>query len=88
MLLGFFILLAWVLLLTQCNTKKQDLVMPAEWESQDAVLLTYTEDPGDSLTSLAVRATCDELIKIIAARMKIYVLVNQDWNKDSLRMLF
>jgi agmatine deiminase len=83
-----FFFLIFLGLLTQCKTKEEAMIMPAEWEKQDAVLLTYTEDPNDSLTSFGVRSTCDELIDVIAKRMKIYVLINEDWNSDSLTSIF
>lgn len=75
-------------LLAGCSTREDVWTMPAEWERQDAVLLTYTEDPNDSLTSFGVRSACDELIKVIAKRIKILVLINQDWNPDSLIQTF
>jgi agmatine deiminase len=75
-------------LLAECSTREDVWTMPAEWEKQDAVLLTYTEDPDDSLTSIGVRETCDELIEVIAKRMKIFVLINQDRNPDSLIQTF
>lgn len=75
-------------LLTGCSIKEDIMTMPAEWEKQDAVLLTYTEDPDDSLTSSNVRSTCDELIEVISKRMKVFVLINQNWDPDHLKQIF
>lgn len=77
-----------ILLLTHCTTKERGLTMPAEWERQEAILITYTEDPDDSLTSVAVRTACDDLIDVVADRMKVYVLIADYWNADSLKRSF
>jgi agmatine deiminase len=62
--------------------------MPAEWEPQEAVFLTYTGDPNDAFTTAKVHAASNELIEQVAQSMKIYVLINDNWNKDSLLQLF
>lgn len=62
--------------------------MPGEWENQEAVFLTYTEDPNDAETSAQVRKTCDELVGILSEKIPVYLLINDEWNTDTLRSNF
>ena len=81
-------LLFFLTLLFGCNSEKVTTGIPAEWENQEAVFLTYTADPEDLLTTKSVHDDCDEFIKYIFPRIKIFVLIDSTDNQDSLRRIF
>lgn len=87
MLKTVLLILFSIIFLSGCRQEKFT-TMPAEWEKQDAVFLTYTFDPDDSLTSNAVSAVCNELIEIVARKMKVFVLIDDQWRKDSIMNIF
>lgn len=82
------LLLLISMLIVSCNPKVGVSSMPAEWDKQEAVFITYTGAPNDSVITPKVNVVCDELIEQVAQRMKMYVLMNNNWNKDSLLQLF
>lgn len=62
--------------------------LPAEWEKQEAVILTYSGDPDDLVTTEKVHRSTRSFIKAVSPHLKIYLLISVSHNKDSLLQLF
>lgn len=62
--------------------------MPAEWEKQEAVILTYSGDPDDPVTTEKVHRSTRSFIRAVSPHLKIYLLISVSHNKDSLLQLF
>jgi len=63
-------------------------IMPAEWEMQDAVMINYSGPSEFSPMVEGVHSGTRDIIRELAAITKVYVLINEDYNKDSLSRLF
>ncbi|RYY53429.1 MAG: hypothetical protein EOO09_18005 [Chitinophagaceae bacterium] len=81
-------ILPFMLLLAGCHPRPAGLTLPAEWSRQEAVFLTYTGNPDDGSTTVRVKAACEQLIEQIAPHLKMYLLVNAEWNLDSMLRVF
>ena len=75
-------------LLYSCKTETSKHLLPADWLSQEAVFLTYTGNPRDTATTNKVMSVCDQLIGQISPHLKMYLLVNAEWNTDSMMKVF
>lgn len=62
--------------------------MPAEWEMQSAVLVNYSGPSEYSDMREGVHAGTRDIIRELALVTKVYVLINEEFNKDSLARLF
>ncbi len=74
--------------LLSCNSARQNSTIPGDWEKQQAVFLTYTEDPDDSLTTKSVMDACNEFIEHVSKKLKVYLLISDNRDKDSLMNFF
>lgn len=74
--------------LFSCNSKQQPANVPGDWEKQEAVFFTYTDDPDDSLTTKNVMDASNEFIEHVSKKIKVYLLVSDNHNPDSLMQLF
>ncbi|RYY58436.1 MAG: hypothetical protein EOO05_16450 [Chitinophagaceae bacterium] len=77
-----------IIVLSGCGRKPASLEMPADWLNQAAVFLTYTGNPDDAKTTGKVMAVCDQLIEQVAPHLRMYILVNEEWNLDSMMRVF
>lgn len=62
--------------------------MPAEWEKQQAVFVNYAGNPRDTITTEQVHKVCRDIIRELSLVTRVYVLINEEYKKDSLEKLF
>lgn len=62
--------------------------MPAEWEVQVAVMINYSGPSEFSPMGEGVHSGTRDIIRELAAVTKVYVLINKNYNTDSLSRLF
>lgn len=74
--------------LFSCTMKLAAQQMPAEWDKQEAVILTYSGDSDDPVTTEKVHRSTRSFIKAVSPHLKIYLLISVSHNKDSLLQLF
>lgn len=87
MRLSLFLLLLFCFII--CNAQPvAPYRMLAEWEKQEAVILTYSGDPDDPVTTEKVHRSTRSFIKAVSPHLKIYLLISVSHSKDSLLQLF
>lgn len=69
-------------------SQNQPLRMPAEWEKQKAIFVNYAGNPADAVNSEKVHQVCRNIIRALATTTTVYVLINEEYEADSLRQLF
>lgn len=74
--------------LISCKSTQHFAKVPGEWEKQEAIFLTYTDDPNDSLTTKGVMDITNKFIEHVSKNTKIYLLINDNHNQDSLIQFF
>lgn len=74
--------------LFSCNSKQQPAKVSGDWEKQEAVFFTYTDDPEDSLTTKNVLDASNDFIEVVSKKLKVYLLVSDTHDPDSLIHLF
>ena len=62
--------------------------MPAEWEKQKAIFVNYSGNSADSVNTEKVHRSCREIIRELSRVTTVYVLINEEYNQDSLKQLF
>ena len=64
------------------------MLMPSEQEKQQGVIINYSGIPNDAETSEKVHKVCRDIIRDLSAVKRVYVLINEEYKKDSIKQLF
>jgi agmatine deiminase len=84
---GFLSLLLLVSFFS-CSSKNPDYSWPPESGKQEAVIVTYSGDPDDTLMTSRVHSVTQQLLKAVSPSLKVYLLTNERHNGDSLMKIF
>lgn len=71
-----------------CHRQVTEYGMPAEWDMQKAVFVNYSGNPRDTVTSEKVHEVCRDIIRELSLVTKVYVLINEEFDQDSLQKVF
>ncbi len=84
----YFLSFLFITAAFKSNGQVETLRMPAEWEKQKAVFVSYSGNPNNAMLSTKVQLVCREIIRELSAVTIVYVLINEDYKQDSLTQLF
>lgn len=76
------------LLLVSCNSQQSGYTFPSESAKQEAVIVTYSGDPDDLVMTGKVHSVTQQLLRLVTPSMKVFLLINEKDNEDSLLQLF
>lgn len=79
-----------VIVFAGCQTSIPEgtFIMPPEWEQQAAVMVNYSGPDTNSPMVEGVHSGTRDIIRELAAITKVYVQINEDYDRDSLMRLF
>jgi agmatine deiminase len=84
---------AWAVLfsasiLFSCNPQQSGYSWPPESAKQEAVIVTYSGDPDDSVMTGKVHSVTQQLLRAVTPSLKVFLLINESDNEDSLIQVF